>query len=223
MFPDRFTLSVGSGQLINEGITGKAWPAKDERNRRLKEAVDIIRALWTGETVNHRGAYHIVEEAKLYTLPSKAPMVIGTALTAETAEWLAGWADGLLTVSRPMPQLQKMLDAFYRGGGEGKPLFLKVDLSYAPSAQQAREGAWQQWRYNVFDSPVLSTLRTPDAFDAAARYVMPSDLDGYILISDSTAFFVERLHKFGELGFTHLLLHNVNTEQKKYRYVAAGL
>jgi coenzyme F420-dependent glucose-6-phosphate dehydrogenase len=64
MFPHRFWLTVGSGQALNEHITGIRWPSKGDRNRRLKECVDIIRDLWAGKTVNHRGLVQ-VEEAKL--------------------------------------------------------------------------------------------------------------------------------------------------------------
>ncbi len=67
MFPNRFWLTVGSGQAVNEHITGEHWPCKSDRNARLKECVDVIRALWAGETVTHHGLV-CVEEAKLYTL-----------------------------------------------------------------------------------------------------------------------------------------------------------
>jgi coenzyme F420-dependent glucose-6-phosphate dehydrogenase len=68
MFPGRFWLAPGSGERLNEHITGEHWPPKRERNARLKEAVEIMRALWKGETVTHRGLLRI-EEAKLYTRP----------------------------------------------------------------------------------------------------------------------------------------------------------
>ena len=57
MFPERFWLAVGSGEALNEHITGERWPPKVERNVRLKEAVDAMRALWRGETVNHDGHF----------------------------------------------------------------------------------------------------------------------------------------------------------------------
>ena len=87
MFPNRFWLTVGSGQALNEHITGEKWLVKSDRNARLKECVDIIRALWVGETVTHRGLV-CVEEAKLYTRAEKPPLIIGAAITAETARWV---------------------------------------------------------------------------------------------------------------------------------------
>lgn len=88
MYPERFWLSVGSGQALNEAITGQHWPAKQKRNDMLKESVDIIRALWRGETVTNHGLIK-VEEATLYTRPKSALPIVGAAITPDTAKWLA--------------------------------------------------------------------------------------------------------------------------------------
>jgi alkanesulfonate monooxygenase SsuD/methylene tetrahydromethanopterin reductase-like flavin-dependent oxidoreductase (luciferase family) len=151
---------------LNEHITGDKWPTKSDRNTRLKECVDIIRALWAGETVTHRGSV-CVEDAKLYTRPEILPLIIGAAITPETAEWLGSWADGLITTSRPPEKLKKVVDAFRRGGGEGKPMILKVQLSYDSNAEKALQGAHDQWRSNIFKSKMLTELITPDQFDVA--------------------------------------------------------
>lgn len=69
-----------------------------------------------------------------------------TPLTEATAEWLAGWADGLLTVSAKPDMLRRVIDAFRSGGGEGKPLYLQVGLSWAGSEAAALQQAHEQWR-----------------------------------------------------------------------------
>jgi len=213
--PNRFWLTVGSGQALNEHITGDKWPLKSERNARLKECVEVIRALWTGETVNHHGLVS-VEEAKLYTLPETPPLIIGAAITAKTAEWLGSWADGLITVSRPPEELQKVVDAFHRGGGEGKPMILKVQISYAADEAIARQGAHEQWRNNVFKSALLSELQMPAQFDAAGEFVKPDELDGLVRISSEPQQHIEWLQKDLEMGFSELILHNVNREQQQF-------
>jgi probable non-F420 flavinoid oxidoreductase len=215
MFPNRFWLTVGSGQALNEHITGDKWPLKQERNARLKECVEVIRALWRGETVNHHGLVS-VEEAKLYTLPETPPLIIGAAITAKTAEWLGSWADGLITVSRPHQELQKVVDAFHRGGGEGKPMILKVQISYAADEATARHGAHEQWRNNVFKSALLSELQMPAQFDAAGEFVQPDELDGPVRISSEPQEHIEWLQKDLEMGFSELILHNVNREQEQF-------
>ena len=215
MFPNRFWVALGSGQALNEKITGDRWPAKAERNARLKECVDVIRALWAGETVTHYGLVR-VEEAKLYTRPEIPPQIIGAAITPQTAEWLGEWADGLITISHPYEKLKQVVEAFRRGGGEGKPMYLKVQLSYAADETAALEGAYDQWRTNIFSSPVLSDLRSPPQFDAMAKFVKPEDLYEYVRISSDPQQFIECLQKDLELGFEKISLHNVNREQQRF-------
>jgi coenzyme F420-dependent glucose-6-phosphate dehydrogenase len=215
MFEDRFWLAVGSGQALNERITGENWPPKDLRNARLRESVDIIRALWAGETVTHRGLVK-VEEAKLYTRPNRTPLLIGAAITEKTAEWLGSWADGLITTSRSPKEAKKMIDAFHRGGGEGKPLFLKVGLCWANTDDDARRLAFEQWRTPSFSNEVLTELRTPREFDEVAKYVRPSDLDQNIRISGDFQRHVDWLRADIDLGFQELILHNVGASQEEF-------
>ncbi|RUO93129.1 LLM class flavin-dependent oxidoreductase [Corallococcus sp. AB018] len=212
MYPGRAWMALGSGQYLNEAITGTGWPAKDLRNARLKECVDIMRALFRGETVTHRGLV-TVEEAKLYTRPKDMPLLVGAAVTPKTAGWVAGWAEGLITTARPPEELRKVVDAFRDGGGEGKPLFLKVQLSYAKDDELAREGAYNQWASNIFTNSVLTDLRTPAQFQEAANVVQPHDLDGPLRVSSSLQQHMDWLGEDLRLGFDRLYLHNVNREQ----------
>jgi coenzyme F420-dependent glucose-6-phosphate dehydrogenase len=215
MFDGRFWLAIGSGQALNERITGENWPAKDLRNARLRECADIIRALWAGETVTHRGLVN-VEEAKLYTRPAQAPLLVGAAVTEKTAEWLGSWADGLITTSRPKAEAQRLLEAFRRGGGEGKPVFLKVGLSWARTDELARQNAFEQWRTPSFSNAVLTELRTPAEFDEVARYVRPGDLDRHIRISGDFNRHLDWLRDDLDLGFEELFLHNVGANQEEF-------
>ncbi|MCT7949786.1 TIGR03885 family FMN-dependent LLM class oxidoreductase [Ancylothrix sp. C2] len=215
MFPNRFWLTVGSGQALNEHITGGKWLIKADRNARLKECVDIIRALWAGETVTHHGLV-CVEDAKLYTRPSVVPLIIGAAITPKTAEWLGSWADGLITVSHPIDELKTVVDAFRRGGGEGKPMILKVQLSYDRTDEQARQGAYDQWRNNIFKSVVLGELKTVEQFDAIGQFVQPEELEPSVRISSNPNQHIEWLQQYIELGFDEIILHNVNREQEQF-------
>lgn len=215
MFPGRFWLAVGSGERFNEIAAGVDWPRKAERNARLLEAANIMRALWAGQTVTREG-FFAVEEARLYSLPERPPLLAGAAITPETAEWLGGWADALITVWKPKDQLQQVVDAFRLGGGAGKPMFLKAQVSYAQSEEEALQGAWEQWRTNVFESGVLAELRLPEQFEAAAQFVRPEDMHDYVRISADPERHVEWLREYVEMGFAEVIVHNVNREQERY-------
>ena len=215
MYRDRFWIAVGSGERLNEHITGEAWPPKAERNARLRECADIMRALWAGETVTHRGLVH-VEEAKLYSLPERPPLLVGAALSEETAEWLGGWADGLITVSAPPDKLERVIDAFRRGGGAGKPIRLQVKLSYAKTDAEALAGAHEGWRSVVFDSSVLAELRMPAEFDAAARLIQPAEMHQFVHISSELERHTEWLLQYAEYDFDAIYLHNVHEDQRRF-------
>jgi coenzyme F420-dependent glucose-6-phosphate dehydrogenase len=215
MFPGRFWIALGSGQLLNEHITGEPWPIKPIRNERLEEAVEVIRDLWAGETVTHHG--HItVEDAKLYSLPDQPPMLLGAAITPETAQWVAGWADGMITIAQPPDKLKQVVQAFRRGGGSGKPMFLQAQVSYHPEEDQARENAFDQWRGNVFPSSLLTDLRMPEDFDAIADYVRDEDLDDHIRISSDLGKHREWLRQDADLGFDQVYIHNVGRNQEQF-------
>ena len=215
MFPGRFFLCVGSGQAMNEAITGEHWPPHGERNLRLKEAVDIIRALWKGERLNHRG-FIKVEEAQLYTRPVSGIRIVGAAITPETAAWLAGWADALITISQPEDKLKKVADAWKNNGGAHKPMKLKVQLSYDETEEKALQGAHEQWRTNIFSSNINSQLRTPEDFKEMGKRVQPEEMYEYVNISADPEQHTQWIRQYEKMGFSEIDLHNVNKNQKPF-------
>jgi coenzyme F420-dependent glucose-6-phosphate dehydrogenase len=215
MYPGRFWVAVGSGQLLNEHITGGAWPTKAERNERLRESGEIMRRLWAGETVSHRG--HVtVSEAKLWTQPDQPPMLVGAAVTPQTAAWMGSWTDALITVSQPPEQLDRVLDAYRSNGGEGKPAYLQVHLAWAPSEADARRAAFTQWRSNTLPNSVMTELAHPTHVSDAALHVTPDDLDDAVRISADLGQHVEWLQADLERGYDAVYLHEVGPEQERF-------
>ncbi len=215
MFPERFWMSIGSGEALNENITGEAWAVKSERNARLRESFDIIKRLFKGKTVTHHGRINI-QEARLYSLPEVAPPLFGAAVTKQTAEWMGSWADGLITIHKPIKELESVIEAFRNNSGEEKPLYLKVQLSYSHSEEQALLGAHDQWRTNILSSEILDDLWLPKQFDAASQYIRPDDMRKYVLISSSIEEHIEWIRNFQKMGFERILLHNVNRDQETF-------
>lgn len=218
MFPGRFWVAAGSGEALNEHITGRPWPEKEQRNAMLRESVDVMRALWRGEEVTHRG--HIeVDRARLYTLPQQPPPVIAAALTEATARWAASWADGLITVSGPRDKMRAIIDAFREGGGEGKPLYLQAKIAYAdPSLgdEAARQMALEQWATNVFDSRTAAELHMPADFDDRARSVSAADIEQAVRISCDAARHADWLAEDLAMGADAVYIHNVGVNQQAW-------
>lgn len=215
MFPGRLWAALGSGEASNEHITGDKWPDKATRDARLLECVAIIRRLLAGEEVTHDGLV-TVDRAKLWDLPAEPPKLVGAAVSAETARTVGGWADGLITINQPHDVLRKAFDAFREGGGEDKPIYLQVHLSWDPDEDRAEAIAFGQWKTNVFDSSLAWNLEMPEQFDAAAKYVSADDVRKVVHVSADLGQHVEWLRSYLDLGVAGLYLHHVGQEQDAF-------
>lgn len=215
MFPERFWIAVGSGEALNEHITGEAWAPKPERNARLRECVEIMRRLWRGETVTHRGLVTAVE-ARVYSLPEKPPAIIAAALSTETAEWAGEWADGLITTGRPVDEMRAMIDAFRRGGGEGKPVLVQAKHAWAATDQEAMKHALDQWAPNVFPSAIGSDLLMPEHYEALVPLVTEERIRQSVIVSSDPAVHIDAIRRYPELGVSALYIHNVGKNQSEF-------
>jgi probable non-F420 flavinoid oxidoreductase len=215
MFPGRFWAALGSGEALNEHVTGDRWPVKADRDRRLLECVEIIRALLRGEEVTHDGLV-TVDRARIWSLPATAPPLFGAAVSEQTAATVGGWADGLITVNQPIERLRRVIDSFREGGGGSKRMCLQVHLSWAPTEDEALAIAHDQWRTNVFGSELAWNLETPQQFDEAARAVRPDDLRDVVLVSADVEQHIAWLTEYVELGVDELTLHHLGQDQQPF-------
>lgn len=220
MFPGRFWLALGSGENINESITGEPWPRKDIREQRLRECVHIIRRLFAGETVTHDGIV-TVENAKLWDRPAVPPRLIAPAVSVTTAADAASWADGLITVNQPRNQLERVLGAYRDAGGRG-PAMLQVHLCWAPTTEEAMAIARQQWPSSSFGPPLTWDLPTVEHFDALGRHASDDDIRRSALISADLGQHASWLHGLAELGFDELYLHHIGQDQRPFIDTFAG-
>jgi probable non-F420 flavinoid oxidoreductase len=215
MYPGRFSIELGSGEALNESITGDVWPQKEERNARLLECVQVIRRLLHGETVTHKGLIR-VKDARLYSLPSTLPPLMATALSEKTAGWAGAWADGLITVAAADEQLRRIVDAFRNGGGGGKPVYVQIAFSYARSEKEAQDAAFDQWRTNFFSPEVLNDLSRPAQFDSIASHVRLEDIAGKMIITSDPERCIAMIQGYVQMGFDRIILHNVNRQQELF-------
>ncbi|OVE83929.1 TIGR03885 family FMN-dependent LLM class oxidoreductase [Natronolimnobius baerhuensis] len=215
MYPERFWLAVGSGQLLNEGITGTDWPVKRERNARLEECADVMGRLWDGEEVTHHGRID-VEQAQLYSRPDTAPPLIGAALSEETAAWLAEWADGMITIATPDHEADAARVEAFRENAPEKPVFLKAQHAYADSDEAALEGAYEQWHTNCVPGPVTQELRTPEQFDELSETVDEEQVAENVRCSAALEDHIEWLEHDASLDVERVFIHNVPTNQTDF-------
>ncbi|THE66603.1 TIGR03557 family F420-dependent LLM class oxidoreductase [Salinadaptatus halalkaliphilus] len=215
MYPERFWLAVGSGQLLNEGITGTDWPIKDERNARLEACADVMRRLWSGEEVTHHGRV-TVEQAQLYSRPETPPPLIGAALSEATAAWLAEWADGMITIATPDHEADAARVEAFREHAPDKPVYLKAQHAYEADEDAALEEAHDQWSTNCIPGPVTQELRTPEQYDQLRETVDYGEVEANVRVSSSLEDHVEWLETDLALEVDRVFVHNVTTNQEAF-------
>ena len=214
MFPGRFWVALGSGEASNEHITGAGWPRKELRTQRLEECVDVIRRMLAGAEVSHDGLV-TVDRARLWDLPDPVPLLVGPAVSVESAARVAGWADGLVTVNQPVDVLRDVLAAYRDAGGRGRTA-LQVHLSWAPTEEEALSVAHDQWAGNVYGPPISWDLETAEAFDVLWGQVEPEAVRDSVRVSADLAQHRDWLAEYAGLGFDDLYLHHVGQQQAAF-------
>jgi G6PDH family F420-dependent oxidoreductase len=218
MFPGRFWAAFGSGEAMNEHVTGDSWPSKRRRNTRLDESMTVIRRLLAGEEVTHAGEV-TVHRARVWSRPAAPPPLYGAAVSAETAGWLAGRVDGLVTVAQPSAALERIVDAYRSGGGTG-PCTLQVHLSLARTDAEALALARDQWRNGLIGPPRAWDFEQPEDFDAATTDPDDDDLRNAVLIDADADALAERIAAVVGLGFERVYLHHVGKDQSGFLAMA---
>src|SRR5262249_10545192 len=156
-----------SGENLNEHILGEAWPEPATRLAKLEEAIELIRRLWEGEPVTHRGTHFTVDQAHLFTLPESPPPVLVAATGPQAAELAGRRGDGLIAVE-PDRELVKV---FERAGGKGKPRLGQLTVCYARSEAEGRRTALEIWPNSGLPGDLAWEIKTTEQLDQAVELV----------------------------------------------------
>ena len=216
MFPGRINFEMGSGEAVNEIITGDKWPNKEVRNQRLDQSVWIIRKLLKGDEVTFNG--HVrVWNARLYTRPSQQPLLLAAAISKETCGWAGQWADGLITTAESdIQSTSNKINAFQNNGGQGKPVYIQFGFSYARSEKDAVEGAWDQWRSNILPREKLASFHTLAEFDRAGSTTTREEVTKAIHILTTMKELKSYIEELKDLNPNRIILHNINRLQEEF-------
>ncbi|MDP9072065.1 MAG: TIGR03557 family F420-dependent LLM class oxidoreductase [Actinomycetota bacterium] len=211
MLPGRFFLGVGTGEALNEHVLGDRWPPADVRLDMLEEAVDVIRRLWGGDTVDHHGPFYTVENARLYDAPDALPPLIVSAFGLAAVELAARIGDGFWATS---PQ-KESLDSYAAAGGTG-PRYGEVTICWAEDEAAARRTAYQQWPNAGVKGQLAQDLPTPTHFEQAAEMVTEEDVASAIPCGPDPEAVVGSIRQYEEAGYTHLYLHQIGPDQEGF-------
>jgi coenzyme F420-dependent glucose-6-phosphate dehydrogenase len=222
LFPGRVWLGVGSGEAMNETpVTASAWPGGRERRRRLGEAVELIRRLWTEERVTFEGEYYRTDRATIYDRPEQ-PVPIYIAASGPLAAKLAGrLGDGFICTSgKPRElyvELVGKLEEGARAAGRdpaGIPRMIEIKVSYDRDRGYAEHacGWWAalalspEEKSGVEDPIEMERLADENRERASTRFIVSDDPDEV----------VERIAPYVELGFDELVFHAPGDDQARF-------
>lgn len=205
LFEDRFTWGVGSGENLNEHILGDPWPPADIRLEMLEEAIELIRELWTGESVNHRGAYYRVEDARIFDLPDQQPEIVVSAFGEAAAQLAARVGDGLWTTGIP----KDIISTFESEGGEG-PIFSQLSLSWAGDHETAVQRVLEQWPNTGLPGQLAQDLRTVSHFEQAVQLVDATTIESSgMALGPKPGPILDSIEEAVDAGIDHIYLHQI--------------
>ncbi|MFI5729478.1 TIGR03557 family F420-dependent LLM class oxidoreductase [Kribbella sp. NPDC051587] len=203
----RFTLGVGAGERLNEHVVGAGWPAVATRHEMLREALEIIRQLWSGGYQSYDGKHLRLEDARVFDLPDVLPQ-IAVAAGGPSAARIAGELGDALFVTEPRSEL---ITTYEKAGGSG-PKYAEIPLAWAASADAAAESARRLFRFGVTGWKVQSELPNPVNFDAATTLVTADHMKDQFGCGPDVARHLEVAKQFTDAGYDHLALINAGPD-----------
>jgi G6PDH family F420-dependent oxidoreductase len=212
MMPGRFFLGLGTGENLNEHVTGARWPAIDQRLEMLEEAVEVIRMLWSGGSQTHRGRYYTVEQARVYTLPDELPPIM-LAAKGKKAGTLAGrMGDGLVGVGPD----KSLMEAFDRAGGSGKPRYGQIHVCWAATEAEGKKTARRWWPNAAIGGELGMELPLPRHYEQAAETVTEDDVAENVSCGPDPERMVSAIREYVAAGYDHVYLHQIGPEQEGF-------
>jgi coenzyme F420-dependent glucose-6-phosphate dehydrogenase len=206
LFPGRVFLGYGSGESLNESPFGYDWPSGDEQLEMMDEALDLIRRLWSGETVAKGSKHFPTKDAKLHTLPASSPKLYVSAFYEGAAEVAAKHADGLWTLGDP-ESAPKVIETYKRSGGKGE-VILQALVSWAETDEQALEGA-RVWKGAQPDEYYVDDWHDPaKMYEHAEATISDDEYKEQAIISADPEQHVQKLSELKEMGATTIAIMN---------------
>jgi G6PDH family F420-dependent oxidoreductase len=192
----RFTLGIGSGEALNEHITGARWPDTGQRLEMLRESVEVMRELWQGGFVDHHGEHYTVENARIYTLPDTPPPIYVSGFGPRAATLAGEIGDGFVTIPPDGEMIQRFRDA----GGEGKPVHAGYKVCWSNDDQTAIDTAHDLWAHDGLPGELAQTLSSPKHFEQASTLITKDAIRDSIAYGNDVDRHVDAFRPFVEAG-----------------------
>lgn len=204
----RFGLGVGSGEALNEHIFGDPWPDADTRLEMLEEAVEIMRRLFTGEQVSHRGTHYRVENARLYTVPETPPEIYVSGFGPKAVELAARIGDGYMNVG---PEAE-LLEQYRKAGGTGRS-HGGMKVAWAASEDEGIDNAFRIWPNDALPGELPQILPTPAHFEQASQLVTREMVAESVPAGPDPEKHLARIRQYVDAGYDEVYVAHIGPDQ----------
>jgi coenzyme F420-dependent glucose-6-phosphate dehydrogenase len=222
MFSDRVFLTVGTGEAVNEVPSGNIWPSNLERFERLKEAIELIKKLWSEEWVDFNGKYYWVKDSNLYTKPAKPIPLYIAAMGPESARLAGEQGDGLVTNEvNPETLKNRLLPAFKQAveksgrdyNGMDKAVF--IPASYDQDKQKALQSI-SFWKGAMIKAFFEVDVHDPREIQENGQVVGDDTMEKIAFVISNAEEGIKKIQKYAELGFTDIVLINSSPNRESF-------
>ncbi|HVE97798.1 MAG TPA: TIGR03557 family F420-dependent LLM class oxidoreductase [Mycobacteriales bacterium] len=208
MMPGRFFFGVGSGEALNEHITGEHWPQVDVRLEMLEESLHVIRELWKGALFSHRGTHFTVENARLYTAPAEPPQIIVSGAGPKASELAGRIGDGYWGMAPD----RELVETYESAGGAG-PKYAQITLCWAESESDARKTVAQVWPNTGLQGQLAQELALPSYFESATATLSEDQITEDVPCGPDPQPVLDAVKTYADAGFDHIYFHQVGPDQ----------
>jgi G6PDH family F420-dependent oxidoreductase len=197
---------------LNEHILGDRWPGVVERQDRLEEAIEVIRGLWEGKLMSHRGKHFTVENARLYSLPEEPPPLLVAVAGESSVELGAHHGDGLIGTA----PISESVKQFRSEGGEGKPTYGQLHVCWAEDEDAAKKLALKQWPNGAISGSYFLELPLPAHFEEAAEALDQEDVAESVVCGPDPERHRAAIQEYVDAGYDHVYVHQIGPDQEGF-------
>ncbi|NKY87043.1 glucose-6-phosphate dehydrogenase (coenzyme-F420) [Nocardia veterana] len=225
LYPDRIMLGVGTGEALNEIATGYQgeWPEFKERFARLRESVDLMRALWTGDRVSFEGQYYTTVGASIYDVPPGGIPIYIAAGGPVVARYAGRAGDGFICTSGKGMDLytEKLMPAVAEGAEKvGRSVgdidrMIEIKISYDTDPELALENT-RFWAPLSLTAEQKHSITDPIEMEAAADALPIEQIAKRWIVASDPDEAVEQIKPYVDAGLNHLVFHAPGHDQRRF-------
>ena len=224
MFPERVILGVGTGESLNEvPSTGMVWPELKERSARLREAVTLIRKLWSEDRVTFEGEFYKTQNATIYDKPDKMVPIYLAAGGPLNAKYAGRAGDGFICTSGKGTELyvDQLLPNVALGRAESDRTALpfermiEVKVSFDTDHERALNDT-RGWAALSLTAEEKHSIEDPEEMERLAAQLPIERIAKRWIVSSDPEEHVEAIKAYIDYGFDHLVFHAPGDDQSRF-------